>query len=323
MSTPTLFSHPEPAGREVLALSLASLAGRRIYFGTSSWKYQGWMGQIYTAERYFTRGRFSQKKFDETCLAEYAEVFPAVCGDFSFYQFPSDDYWRKLFTGAPSALLFAFKVPEMITVRTWPGHARYGARAGQENESFLDAGLLERVFLRPLAPYREQVAALIFEFGTFPKKTYPGPAEFLGDLDRFLRGLPGGWRYSVEIRNPEYLGPEYFGCLRERNVAHVFNAWTRMPPLEAQVEIPGAWTADFTVTRALLRRGRSYEAAVKTFEPYSHVQDENPEAREAIRAIVRRSLAARQGAFVFVNNRLEGNAPATIAGVVEGLSAEG
>ena len=86
-----------------------ALAARGIYFGTSSWKYEGWLGRIYTEERYLTRGRFSQKKFEAECLGEYALTFPVVCGDFSFYQFPSEDYWRKLFASAPHSLRFAFK----------------------------------------------------------------------------------------------------------------------------------------------------------------------------------------------------------------------
>lgn len=88
-------------------------------------------------ERYLTRGRFSRKKFEAECLAEYAETFPPVCGDFSFYQFPSASYWERLFAGVPPSLRFAFKVPEEITVRTWPVHARYGQRGGLENISFL------------------------------------------------------------------------------------------------------------------------------------------------------------------------------------------
>ncbi|MGC4050035.1 MAG: hypothetical protein QM757_11680 [Paludibaculum sp.] len=80
----------EPAFRDRLAARLRTLAAEGVYFGTSSWKYPGWLGQIYTPERYFTRGRFSQKKFESECLTEYAEIFPAVCGDFSFYQFPSN-----------------------------------------------------------------------------------------------------------------------------------------------------------------------------------------------------------------------------------------
>ena len=79
---------PPQAAR--LAPKLRALAGRGIYFGTSSWKYEGWLGSIYSEGRYKTRGKHSKKKFEETCLAEYAETFPAVCGDFAFYQFPSE-----------------------------------------------------------------------------------------------------------------------------------------------------------------------------------------------------------------------------------------
>ena len=38
------------------------------------------------------------------------------------------------------------------------------------------------------------------------------------------------------------------------NVAHVFNAWTRMPALAEQVAISDTFTADFTVCRALLQK---------------------------------------------------------------------
>ena len=69
-------------------------------------------------------------------------------------------------------------------------------------------------------------------------------------LDSFLSSLPEGFRYGVEVRNPEYLTPEYLDLLASRNVAHVFNAWTRMPELEDQAQIPEAFTADFTVVRA-------------------------------------------------------------------------
>src|ERR1700734_3372483 len=146
-----------------LAPKLRRLAEEGIYFGTSSWKYEGWLGSIYSPGRYSVRGRFSQRKFEAECLAEYAETFPAVCGDFSFYQFPEPDSWSRLFTAAPASLQFAFKVPEEITVPTWPRHPRYGRRAGHPNESFLDAALFNHRFTTPLSPYQDRVATLIFE----------------------------------------------------------------------------------------------------------------------------------------------------------------
>lgn len=323
MSTLPLFEPPVPPFRARLAEALARLAADGVLVGTSSWKYEGWLGQVYTEERYHVRGgRFSKRLFEETCLAEYAETFPVVCGDFSFYQFPSEHYWRKLFGSAASGLRFVFKVPEEITVKVFPSHERYGVRAGQPNDSFLEAALLAETFLKPLAGYRERVAALLFEFGAFPRGALAGPEEFLDRLARFLAALPAGFRYAVEVRNPDFLGPDYFGVLRRHGVAHVFSAWTRMPELATQLRIPGAFTADFTLTRALLRQGRAYEQAVRLFEPYREIRDENPAARQAVRELIGRARQTRQPAFVFVNNRLEGNAPLTISAMVEERSAE-
>jgi hypothetical protein len=119
------------------------------------------------------------------------------------------------------------------------------------------------------------------------------------------------------VRNRSFLIPLYFDCLAERKVAHVFNAWTKMPSLAEQLAIPGAFTADFTVVRALLREGRAYEQAVEQLSPYDQVRDENPEGREALRALIRRMREERRAALIFVNNRFEGNAPTTIQAIAE------
>jgi uncharacterized protein YecE (DUF72 family) len=301
---------------ENLARTTELGAAEKGEFPGSSEHRAGPVRAIYSRERYMTRGRFSKKKFEAECLAEYAETFPAVCGDFSFYQFPSPEYWSRLFHSAPRSLIYAFKVPEAITVKTWPMHARYGSNAGQPNESFLDAAMFQQLFLDALSPYCGQVGVLIFEFGAFPRAAYERGEDFFADLDKFLAALPAGWRYSVEIRNPEFLGPEYLDVLRSRNVAHVFSSWTRMPDLSVQASLPGVRTADFQVVRALLRPGRSYENAVKQFSPYEKVQEVYDSGREALRGIIRHGLDESQATFLFVNNRFEGNAPETIAAIV-------
>jgi uncharacterized protein YecE (DUF72 family) len=317
LETARLFEEPQDFDRQRLRDRLAALAAEDIFIGTSSWKYEGWLSQIYSRHRYMTRGRFSQKRFNDECLSEYAETFPIVCGDFSFYQFPTPDYWRKLFGSAPAKLQFAFKVPEDVTVKEFPRHPRYGPRAGDNNSSFLDAALFETAFLDLLAPYRSRVATLIFEFGNFSKQCYPEVGAFLQELDPFLGALPQDFRYAVEIRNPEFLAPEYFACLRSRHVAHVFNAWTRMPEIGVQTRLPNAQTADFSVTRALLRQGRAYEEAVAKFTPYARVQDPNPEARDALRLLIARARHRHEPSYIFVNNRLEGNAPETIEAITD------
>jgi uncharacterized protein YecE (DUF72 family) len=317
VETASLFEEPAGFDRQRLRDRLAGLARQNIFIGTSSWKYEGWFGQIYSRQRYLTRGRFSQKRFQDECLSEYAETFPVVCGDFSFYQFPSESYWRKLFGSAPATLQFAFKAPEELTVKQFPRHPRYGARAGDDNSSFLDAALLQSAFLDLLTPYRPRVATLIFEFGSFARQCYPDVQAFLQVLDPFLGALPPGFRYAVEIRNPEFLSPEYFACLRSHRVAHVFNAWTRMPEIGVQMHVRDAYTADFSVARALLRRGRPYEQAVAKFTPYARVQDPNPETRDALRLLIAQARQRHEPSYIFVNNRLEGNAPETIEAVTD------
>jgi uncharacterized protein YecE (DUF72 family) len=313
----SLFEEPGAFDRAGLAARLHALAGERIYIGGSSWKYEGWFGQVYSRERYLARGRFSRKRFEAECLREYCETFRTVCGDFAFYQFPNDEFWQKLFAQVPAGFQFAFKVPELITCKTFPTHLRYGPEAGKENESFLDAGMLREMFLRPLLEYRNKTALLIFEFGTFARRSFVDAAAFLERIDPFLAALPQEFRYAVEIRNPEFLEREYFACLRRHGVAHVYNGWSRMPELRYQISIPDSQTADFAVCRALLRYGRTYEEAVARFAPYREIQDPNPQARESMRVLIGRAREDRRLLFLFVNNRLEGNAPLTILSLVE------
>jgi uncharacterized protein YecE (DUF72 family) len=318
-TTLSLFDEPQPEIRQKLRRELGRMAGEQLYVGTSSWKYEGWLRQIYTPDRYHSRGRFSRKRFEAECLTEYAEIFPTVCGDFAFYQFPTDQFWRQLFSGVPVSFKFAFKIPEEITVRAFPFHSRYGPRAGIANPNFLNAELLKSEFLDLLEPYREQIGVLIFEFGTFSKAVFPDYVAFLNSLAPVLKTLPDSFRYGVEVRNENYLEPLYFELLREHNIAHVLSSWTRMPPISRQMKVANTFTADFTVARALLRFGRKYERAVKLFSPYQTIQEPNPEVREALRNLLTRAKQRAEPTYIFVNNRLEGNAPATIEAVIDSL----
>ena len=121
----------------------------------------------------------------------------------------------------------------------------------------------------------------------------------------------------MEIRNPEFLTPEYLSLLARHGVSHVLNSWTRMPELGAQLTFPGVMTSDFFVVRALLRPGRAYEDAVKQFAPYTAVRDPNPAIRRTLREMIAYARGSGRRALIFVNNRLEGNAPGTIDAVLD------
>jgi uncharacterized protein YecE (DUF72 family) len=188
------------------------------------------------------------------------------------------------------------------------------------NENFLNPGLFRTGFLRPLQSIRSKVGLVMFEFSRFWPADYEHGREFVADLDKFLGQLPAEWPFAVEMRNRNWLQPEYFECLARHKVTHVFNSWEAMPPVSEQMAIPGSRTnPDRIAARFLLKPGRKYEQAVKTFEPYDSIKEEYPEARAAGTTLVEEGKAAgpKRKTFIFVNNRLEGNALGTIAAMLQ------
>ncbi|MFZ0826718.1 MAG: DUF72 domain-containing protein [Verrucomicrobiia bacterium] len=310
-----------PFNRDEIKGVIAELASQGVFIGTSSWKYEGWFGQLYTPARYEYRGKVAKTRFERGCLGEYAEVFKTVCVDAAYYTFPSQKYLEGLTSQVPADFQFAFKVTDEITVKKFPNLARFGQRAGQLNEHFLNAQLFADAFLRPCEPFRGQVGLLMFEFSRFYPSDYEHGREFVADLERFLGQLPQGWPYAVEMRNKHWLEPDYFGCLARHNVAHVFNSWNAMPPIDEQLAIEGSRTnPNLCAARFLLKPGRNYEEAVKTFQPYDRVKESYPEARAAGQGLISEGKRAGNKAktFIYVNNRLEGNALETIAAMLEG-----
>ncbi len=175
---------------------------------------------------------------------------------------------------------------DAITIKKVPNLDRFGQQAGKPTDNFLNADLFTRAFLKPCESVRPAIGLLMFEFSRFWPTDYEHGRDFIADLDRFLDQLPNGWPYGVGMRNRSWLKPEYFECLARHQVAHVFNSWDAMPPVGQQMELPGSRTnPDPVAARFLLQPGRKYEQAVKAFEPYDSIKEENPEARAAGRAI--------------------------------------
>jgi len=307
---------PEFFDREGLRDALARLSEVGIYLGTSSWKYTGWVGQLYNEQRYVYRGKFAESRFERNCLAEYAETFKTVCVDAAYYQFPSKKYLHGLVRQVPEDFLFTFKVTDDITIKKFANLPRFGAKAGQLNRDYLNADLFATAFLKPCEEFRQNVGVLIFEFSRFYPTDYEHGRDFVADLDAFLGKLPKGWRYGVEMRNKNFLHPEYFAVLRNHGVAHVFNSWTAMPPVDEQMAMPESETSEeFTAARFLLKPGRDYETAVKSFSPYKETKEVYPEARQAAADLIKRMKDKKKKGFIYINNRLEGSALRTIQAV--------
>lgn len=217
----------------------------------------------------------------------------------------------------PDNFRFGFKVTDTITLKNYTNLPRFGVHAGKPNEHFLDAELFKKAFLSSCEPIREKVGVLIFEFSHFYPKDFAHGREFMELLDVFLGKLPKTYAYAVEVRNKNLLHPDYFAMLGSHGVAHVFNSWTKMPDLDEQIAMPGSYTTDFTVARLLLKPGRGYEEAVSTFAPYNTAQDPNTKVREAAKNLIAKAKQGSKPSYVFVNNRLEGNAPTTIAAIIQ------
>lgn len=306
--------HPSwPSAQHVATLAEAVPA--TIRFGTSSWTYPGWTGLIYS-------GRYPASGASARMLGEYARwpLFRTVGIDSFFYRPPSAATLQSYREQLPPTFPCLSKVWERITARTIGGPRGTPGR-GEPNPDWLNAELFTTAVLDPMREhFAGHLGPLIFEFGAIPAREKIGPSEFASALDRFFAALPREPQFAVEIRNPEFLSSEYFAVLRQHGVAHLFNAWTRMPPIGEQLLLHDAVTAPFMVSRALLRPGRTYAKAVEAFAPYDHVQDENPALRDDLAALAKTALQLRIPAYLIVNNRAEGSAPLTIVGVAERLA---
>lgn len=310
-----------PFDRARLQKNVLALARAGVFIGTSSWKYAGWQGMLYDPARYVYRGKVANSRFEKNCLAEYAEVFKTVCVDAAYYKFPDRAYLAGLVEQVPPDFQFGFKVTDEITIRKFPNQPRHGSRAGQENRNFLNAGLFESMFLKPCEEFRRNVGLLMFEFSHFYKSDFEHGRDFVAVLDQFLEKLPKGWPYGVEIRNQTFLHPDYFAVLARHGVAHVYNNWGEMPPVDEQMAMPGSVTnPNLCGARFLLKPGRKYQEAVDLFTPYDRMQEPNPRARAAGAKLIKDGVTtAGRKTLIYVNNRLEGNALMTIEAMMAEL----
>jgi hypothetical protein len=121
------------------------------------------------------------------------------------------------------------------------------------------------------------------------------------------------------MRNKDWLRDEYFACLARHGVAHVFNSWQAMPSVSEQMALPNSRPNPALVAaRFLLTPGRKYQDAVESFQPYDRTRQVSEEARQAGLALIAEGLRyePRRKTFIYVNNRLEGNALQTLEAIL-------
>lgn len=265
----------------------------------------------------YNRSYPNKRLFERECLTEYAELFPTVCADFALYDFPDAHSMQIIHDQTANDFKISLKVTDRITIKRYPNLPRHGANAGKENPDFLNIELFEDAFLRPIEALKRKRGVIIFEFSTFYPNSGITYDRFTEMIDGFLERLPKGYSYAIELRNREFLTEEYLTMVQAHGVAHVLNSWTKMPPILEQIQLAGILTAPFSVARALLKPGRTYQEAVDRFQPYEEIQEEYPELRVGLAEAVRRCVAEGRQLYAYVNNRAEGNSPKTIEAILD------
>jgi hypothetical protein len=217
------------------------------------------------------------------------------------------------------------KVWSELTTWVYPNHPRWGERAGQLNPSFLHP---ERVCRDVLEAYDGKLAPFtgpfVFEIVPLPRVTTEFARELPRQLDALLRVLPTRFRYAIELRNAELLTPAYFECLHRHGAGHVFNFWSRMPPLGEQLLLAKATLGRAAlgpevVVRVMLPPGTGYEAQSERFAPFSRIADVQSNMRAETLELMLEAVAAGVPLTVLVNNKAEGCAPDTVRALATSL----
>ncbi len=307
-----LFGSPSRAAEAVAAApcppELAAL-GRRlpaaIRLGTSSWSFPGWAGIVF-------QGRFARSRLAREGLAAYARhpLLRTVGLDRTYYAPLEAEEFAAYSAQVPEDFRFLVKAPEALVLARHPDHPREGARRGRPNPFFFDAAWATDVLLGPLQDgLGPRAGPVVFQLPQQPRDALGPPEVFAARLHEFLRGLPRGLRYAVELRDEGLFGSAYAAALADTGVCHCVNVHPRMPSPARQREIVPAAPGAPLVVRWMLGAGLRYEAARQRYAPFDRVIDPDRTVRRELAALCADTLQAGGEATVVVNNKAEGSAP--------------
>jgi uncharacterized protein YecE (DUF72 family) len=252
-----------------------------IRLGTSAFTAAGWPGSFYPA---------GLKPSDY--LSYYAQHFNIVEVDSTFYHSPSLTTTRGWYARTPSDFRFTLKVPQIIT----------------KEKVLVDCAFELEQFFAAIEPLGEKLGALFFQFGYFNKSAFKSVGEFIARLEPFLKALPSGFRFALEIRNKSWLVPKFAELLREHKIALALIDQAWMPPPEAWFEKIDPFTADFTYIRWLGDR-KGIERLTKSWD--KTIYDVGPRLREWV-GVVNKAVQRKIQVMAFANNHFAGHGPATV-----------
>ena len=259
-------------------LGVKSVGMDALRIGRSAFTASGWEKAFYPA---------GMKAADY--LSYFATKFNTVEVDSTFSRTPSvatvNGWERK----TPLGFTLAAKVPQLIT------HERVLQDCNDDLLHFLDTMDLMGAKLGPR----------LFQFGYFNKTAFKGGGDFMARLEPFLKILPKGYQFALEIRNRIWLSAAFFDLLRAHNVAYALINQAWMPRASEIFEKFDPITADFTYIRLLGDR-KGIENQTKIWDKV--IVDRSRELMSWVNVCQR---AVRRGvtAYDYVNNIRDSRRP--------------
>jgi uncharacterized protein YecE (DUF72 family) len=236
-----------------------------LFLGTSGWSYADWEGTVYPPGT-TPAGR----------LAEYVKHFTTVEIDSTFYGTPRGttvERWRKV---VPRGFLFAAKFPQEVT------HERNLVDTRSEAEGFVCT----------MQALEDKLGPLLLQLP--PDFTVEG----MGVLEDFLRSLPEGPQYAVEVRHGSWIGSDLPELLRECGAALTLVDYPRMPRTEEA-------TTDFVYIRWLGNR-REFPKG------HTHLKKDRDDDLLWWSDLVDRFLEEGRTVFAYANNHYQNHSPSTL-----------
>jgi uncharacterized protein YecE (DUF72 family) len=252
-----------------------------LRIGTSAFTAAGWPGTFYP-----------EGLPERDYLTYYARKFDAVEIDSTFYRTPTASTVKGWNAKTPPGFLFAAKVPQIIT----------------HEKVLVDCDAEFKQFIEVMDNLGEKLGPLLLQFGYFNKKAFVGVNDFLARLRPFLKKLPKGHRFAVEIRNKNWLVPQFVEALRERDVALALIDQVWMPRPAKWFEKFDPITAEFTYIRWLGDR-KGIEEQTKVWDKI--IVDRKPDLAEwveVLKTVHKRKIQI----LAFANNQYAGYGPGTI-----------
>ncbi len=149
----------------------------------------------------------------------------------------------------------------------------------------------------------DKLGPLLLQFPYFNKSKFRGVGFFLERLEPFLKQLPKGHQWVVEVRNKNWLSEKLYSVLRKHGIALalVDHAW--MPRPRELFETGDPVTADFTYIRWLGDR-KCIEEITKVWNKL--VIDRTAEMVEWLPGI-QKLLKRRLTIYLYFNNHYSGS----------------